>query len=146
MSSWPLLGAVPRVDGVVDFRVWAPRAATVAVRTDGRDHELAATDDCVFEGPRGPHPYGQVFVGKEAVRAAFAGRFSTIPDVRYTQDSHFVCADRGVSEWTISGTTLDGDRIEARGCDIWTFAGNKIALKNSFWKMRTVAQPEPVTA
>jgi len=114
-------------------------------------HDLDAimehfTDDCVFEGPRGPHPYGQVFVGKEAVRAAFAGRFTTIPDVRYTQDSHFVCGDRGVSEWTISGTTTDGDRIEARGCDIWTFAGNKLALKNSFWKMRTLEQPELVKA
>jgi taurine dehydrogenase small subunit len=114
-------------------------------------HDLDAimehfTDDCVFEGPRRPHPYGQVFVGKQAVRAAFAGRFTTIPDVRYTQDSHFVCDDRGVSEWTISGTTVDGDQIEARGCDIWTFAGNKIALKNSFWKLRTVEQPELVKA
>jgi taurine dehydrogenase small subunit len=105
-------------------------------------HDLDAimehfTNDCVFEGPRGPNANGTVFVGWEAVRGAFAARFSTIPDVRYTDDSHFVAGDRGVSEWLISGTTTDGDRIEARGCDIWTFRGDQISLKNSFWKMRT---------
>ncbi len=56
--------------------------------------------------------------------------------VRYTDDSHFVAGDRGVSEWLLSGTTTDGTRIEVRGCDIWTFRGDKVALKNSYWKIR----------
>ena len=34
------LGATPRADGTVEFRVWAPRARRVAVRVRGRDHEL----------------------------------------------------------------------------------------------------------
>ena len=105
-------------------------------------HDLDAimahfTDDCVFEGPRGTEPFGKRWEGRDAVRAAFADRFASIPDVRYTDDSHFVGGDRGVSEWLISGTTTDGQRIEARGCDIWTFRGDKICVKNSFWKMRT---------
>jgi maltooligosyltrehalose trehalohydrolase len=50
MSSWPQLGAVPRPDGTVAFRVWAPRASSLAVRFDGRVHELAATDEGVFAG------------------------------------------------------------------------------------------------
>src|SRR4051794_24515432 len=79
-------------------------------------HDLDAimehfTDDCVFESPRGSHANGTIFNGRDAVRAAFASRFSGIPDVRYTDDSHFVSGDRGVSEWLISGTTTDGDRI-----------------------------------
>jgi hypothetical protein len=41
-----------------------------------------------------------------------------------------------VSEWLLSGTMASGERIEVRGCDIWTFAGDKVALKNSFWKIR----------
>jgi ketosteroid isomerase-like protein len=94
-------------------------------------------DDCVFEWPRGPEPYGNRVVGREQVRQAFAERFAGIPDVRYTDDSHFVSGDRGVSEWLLSGTRTDGERVEVRGCDIWTFRGNKIAVKNSFWKMRT---------
>ena len=51
-------------------------------------HDLDAilehfADDAVFEGPRGPEPWGTRFVGKEAIREAFAARFSGIPDVRY---------------------------------------------------------------
>lgn len=94
------------------------------------------TDDCVFEAPRGPETFGRRVEGWAAVRAAFADRFAGIPDVRYTDDSHFVATDRGVSEWLLSGTTVDGTRIEVRGCDIWTFRGDKVALKNSFWKIR----------
>lgn len=94
-------------------------------------------DDCVFETPRGPEAYGQRHLGKAAVREAFAARFAGIPDVRYTGDSHFVCGDRGVSEWLLSGTMTSGERIEVRGCDIWTFEGDKVAVKNSFWKIRT---------
>jgi maltooligosyltrehalose trehalohydrolase len=48
MTSKPL-GAVPRGDGTVAFRVWAPNAASVAVRIDGRDHELARAGEGLFE-------------------------------------------------------------------------------------------------
>ncbi|HET9520663.1 MAG TPA: nuclear transport factor 2 family protein [Candidatus Limnocylindrales bacterium] len=94
-------------------------------------------DDAVFEGPRGPEPWGERFVGRDAVRAAFAGRFEGIPDVRYRDDAHFVDGDRGVSEWTLSGTTTAGQRIEVRGCDLWTFRDGKVVKKDSFWKIRT---------
>lgn len=95
------------------------------------------TDDCVFESPRGPEPHGQRVEGREEVRAAFVQRFAGIPDVRYTDDTHFVAGDRGVSEWLLSGTATTGERIEVRGCDIWTFRGDKVSVKNSFWKIRT---------
>jgi maltooligosyltrehalose trehalohydrolase len=38
MVAWPLLGAVPRGDGTVDFYVWAPARRHVSVRIGGRDH------------------------------------------------------------------------------------------------------------
>jgi hypothetical protein len=42
-----------------------------------------------------------------------------------------------VSEWTIRGTTVDGERIDVRGCDLWTFGlDGKIIRKDSFWKIR----------
>ena len=94
-------------------------------------------DDAVFESPRGPEAWGQRVVGKAAVREAFAGRFSGIPDVRYQDDAHFVDGDRGASEWTLSGTTVDGQRIEVRGCDLWTFRDDQVVKKDSFWKIRT---------
>ena len=94
-------------------------------------------DDAVFDSPRGPNAYGTRFEGREAVRQAFAGRFSGIPDVRYQDDEHFVDGDRGASEWTLSGTTTAGERIEVRGCDLWTFRDGKVVIKDSYWKIRT---------
>lgn len=93
-------------------------------------------DDAVFDSPRGPEPWGQRFVGTTAIREAFAGRFSGIPDVRYRDDEHFVDGDRGASEWTLSGTLATGQGIEVRGCDLWTIRDGKIVRKDSYWKIR----------
>ena len=95
--------------------------------------------DAVFESPRGPEPWGQRFVGLEAIRGAFAARFSGIPDIQYQEDDHFVDGDRGASEWTLSGTTTAGDRIEVRGCDLWTLRDGKVVKKDSYWKIRTAS-------
>jgi ketosteroid isomerase-like protein len=94
-------------------------------------------DDAVFESPRGPDRWGRRFEGIGAIREAFADRFSTIPDVQYQEDEHFVAGDRGASEWTLQGTTVDGERLEIRGCDLWTFRDGQIIKKDSFWKIRT---------
>jgi len=105
-------------------------------------HDLDAimshfADDCVLETPRGPEPWGSRFVGRDEVRRGLAARFEGIPDVHYGDDDHFVSGDRGVSEWTISGTTVEGRRIEVRGCDLWTFGDDgTITRKDSFWKIR----------
>jgi hypothetical protein len=81
--------------------------------------------------------WGGRFVGKEDVTRGLAARFEGIPDVTYRDDAHFVSGNRGSSEWTISGTTTEGERIEVRGCDLWTFDENgKIVRKDSFWKIR----------
>jgi ketosteroid isomerase-like protein len=93
------------------------------------------TDDAVFLSPRGPDPWGRRFEGNEAVRAGFQARFDGIPDVHYESHGDFVSGDRGVSEWTLSGTTTNGERLELRGCDIWTFRDGLISVKDSFWKI-----------
>ena len=105
-------------------------------------HDLARimarfADDAVVDGPRGSEKWGTRFSGQEAIRQAFAARFAGIPDVRYREDAHFVDGDRGASEWTLSGTTTDGERIEVRGCDLWTFRDGAVVKKDSFWKLRT---------
>jgi ketosteroid isomerase-like protein len=121
-----------------DNKLHTLRAIAAGFDTHDLDRIMAHfTDDCVFEAPRGPEAFGRRVKGAAAVRAAFAERFAGIPDVRYTDDSHFVAGDRGVSEWLLSGTTLDGQPIEVRGCDIWTFRGEMVAVKKSFWKIRT---------
>ncbi len=104
-------------------------------------HDLDAimgylADDAVLETPRGPDPWGTRFVGADAVRAGLAMRFDGIPDVHYGDDDHFLSADgtRGVSEWLLTGTTTDGERLEVRGCDIWTFADGRVVRKDAYWK------------
>ena len=105
-------------------------------------HDLDAiisyfAEDCVFDSPRGPDQRGTRFVGKSDVRRGLAARFEGIPDVHYGDDDHFACGRRGASEWTISGTTVGGDRIDVRGCDLWTFGEDgKLVRKDSFWKIR----------
>jgi hypothetical protein len=72
------------------------RAITTAFDEHDLDGIMARfADDAVFEGPRGPDPWGQRFVGHDEVRNAFAGRLSGIPDIRYKEDEHFVDGDRG---------------------------------------------------
>ena len=109
-------------------------------------HDLDAimawfADDTIFETPRGPEAYGRRAVGKAAVRQAFSDRFTGIPDVRYTDDDHFVAGDRGASEWTLSGTTSEGERLQFRGCDLWTFRDGLVVRKDSYWKIRTTQSP-----
>jgi ketosteroid isomerase-like protein len=105
-------------------------------------HDLDAimeyfADDCTFDLPRGPEPYGQRFVGKSQVREGLATRFKGIPDVHYGEDAHWISADgtNGLSEWTLTGTTTQGVKVRVRGCDIWKFRNGKVIRKNSFWKI-----------
>ena len=63
--------------------------------------------------------------------------FAKFPDARFSDTRHFVAGDRGVSEWTFTGTSADGRAVEVNGCDLFTFRDGKIAVKSSFFKTRT---------
>lgn len=106
------------------------------------NHDLDAimeyfSDDCSFDFPRGPEPWGQRFIGKDQVREALTSRFKSIPDVHYRNDQHWVSADAhmGVSTWTLTGTTTLGVSLEVRGCDLWEFQNGKVTRKDSYWKI-----------
>jgi ketosteroid isomerase-like protein len=94
------------------------------------------TTDCVFEASGGNAVDGERHEGQPAVRAAYAAVFEQYPDARWHNARHFVTGDRGVSEWTFTGTLKDGKRVEVTGCDLFTFQNGKIAIKNSFRKNR----------
>jgi len=95
------------------------------------------TEDCVFEASAGSEVWGTRYAGRAAVRAGFADVWATFPDARWSDARHFVQGDRGVSEWTFTGTRADGTRVEVNGCDVFTFEGGKIAVKNSYRKNRS---------
>ena len=104
-------------------------------------HDLDAlmsmmTDDCIFQASAGPERHGQRSEGPQSVRAAYAAVFETFPDAHWANPTHFVVGDRGVSEWTFTGSQRDGKRVEVAGCDVLTFRDGKIAVKNSYRKNR----------
>ena len=94
-------------------------------------------DECVFESTAGPEVCGTRHAGRARVREAFARVFASFPDAAFGDARHFVAGDRGVSEWVFTGTTREGKRVEVNGCDLFTFRGDKIAVKSSFFKTRT---------
>lgn len=120
------------------------RAVTVETMEQVLDafnrHDLDAimtyfAEDAVLEMPRGADPWGTRLIGKAAVREGLASRFAGIPDVHYSEDRHWACGDRGCSEWLLTGTTTEGQRIAVRGCDLWEFRDGQIVRKDSYWKI-----------
>ena len=104
-------------------------------------HDLDAlmsmmTDDCRFEASAGSEVDGQRSEGKPAVHAAYAAVFEAFHDAHWANPRHFIAGDRGVSEWTFTGTQKDGRRVEVNGCDLFAFKDGRIALKNSYRKNR----------
>lgn len=97
------------------------------------------TQDCVFEASAGSDICGTRYVGHETVRVAFAEVWAAFPDAHWGGARHFIAGERGVSEWTFTGTRADGARVEVYGCDLFTFRGGKIAVKNSYRKNRPPA-------
>lgn len=93
-------------------------------------------EDCVFEASAGREVAGTRYVGRDAVREGFIDVFANFPDAHWGNARHFVQGNRGVSEWTFTGTRTDGARIEVNGCDVFTFRDGKIAVKNSYRKNR----------
>jgi ketosteroid isomerase-like protein len=94
------------------------------------------TEDGIFEASAGSEVSGERHEGQKAVRAAYEAVFSQFPDARWSNPRHFVKGNRGVSEWTFTGTLKDGRRVEVTGCDLFTFRNGKIAVKNSYRKNR----------
>lgn len=94
------------------------------------------TDDCVFAASAGPDVCGMRHVGPAAVRAAFAEVWEVYADAHWGNARHFVHGDRGVSQWTFTGTRADGSRVEVDGCDLFTFVDGRIAVKDSYRKNR----------
>jgi len=94
------------------------------------------SDDCVFESSAGADICGSRYVGTDAVRAGFVEVWQVFPDAQWGNARHFVHRDRGVAEWTFTGTRADGTRVEVHGCDLFTLRDGKIVLKNSYRKNR----------
>jgi ketosteroid isomerase-like protein len=92
-------------------------------------------EDGVFCLARGPESVGRTLAGKAAIRKALADRFVQIPDMRWENEEYILAGDRAISVWTVRGKGADGEELNYQGCDIYTFKGDKIVHKNTFWKI-----------
>jgi mannose-6-phosphate isomerase-like protein (cupin superfamily) len=94
-------------------------------------------DDCASHASAGSEAEGRRFVGRDAVRASYAALFEMFPQAAWTADSHHVAGETGVSQWRFVGTDRDGKTVDVQGCDIFRFAGDRIAVKDSYRKNRS---------
>lgn len=92
-------------------------------------------EDSTLDMPRGPDAWGRRCIGKAAVREGLASRFRGLPDVHYGDASHWGAGDRVVSEWLLTGTRTDGERVRVRGCDHYQFRDGRVVRKDSYWKI-----------
>lgn len=97
-------------------------------------------DDCILETPRGQEIWGTRYEGKAAVREILSYRFGWLPDMHYGQDEHFAMGKFGVSRWVLTGTSVDGEKIEVQGCDLMQLDEDGfIRHKDSYWKILLVS-------
>jgi ketosteroid isomerase-like protein len=90
--------------------------------------------DCTFETAAGPNAFGVRHEGHAAVAKAFESAWINVPDAQWRNARHWVLGERGVSEWTFTGTAADGSPIESNGVDLFVFKDGKILVKNVFRK------------
>jgi ketosteroid isomerase-like protein len=101
-------------------------------------------EDCVFDASGGPESHGRRFAGRAQVRTAFAEVLDSMPDANWGDGHHVAISDDyGVSEWRLTGTLLDGSRVDVLGCDFLTVRDNRIVRKNSFRKQRSPVAGSP---
>jgi hypothetical protein len=70
------------------------------------------------------------------VRSAYAAIFETFPKAAWTEGAHVVAGETGLSTWRFVGETREGAAVDVRGCDVFAFDGELIALKDSYRKAR----------
>lgn len=92
--------------------------------------------DCAFHASAGSLATGAVHQGRDAVRAAYAAIFDAFPQAEWGEGAHAVMGDTGLSTWRFRGVTRDGAKVDVHGCDVFTFDGDLIAVKDSYRKSR----------
>ncbi len=100
-------------------------------------------DDADWLLSRGIPPEGGRVRGIEAIRVMLQRRFRTIPDMHWEIASHWVAGNRGCSEWTVTGTESNGNRIEWLGIDVWELNDDgQVTTKDTYWKFAGEEAPD----
>lgn len=106
------------------------------------DHDIQTimsltADECTFYAIAGPDVEGTVHTGRDQVRAAFESAWKNFPDAAWLDGEFYMLDDnKAMSTSRFKGTALNGDTHEAQMVDLFTFEGDKVAIKNAFRKNR----------
>lgn len=106
------------------------------------DHDIDTimsmmTDDCAFYAIAGNEVEGTIHQGQEKVRTACESAWKNFPDAAWLDGQYYMLDENhAMSTSRFKGTDLKGNRHEALMVDLFTFEGDKIALKNAFRKNR----------
>ena len=95
------------------------------------------TEDCVFHASVGAEP-GTTFRGSDEVRRGFALMMAF--DEGYESrpgGTAFITGDQGATQWSYVHTDESGVVHEVRGCDLFTFEGDRIRVKDAYRKVDT---------
>jgi ketosteroid isomerase-like protein len=78
---------------------------------------------------------GRTVAGKTAMRRVLADRFKLVPDMHWAIEHEYVCGNRAVSVWRVTGHGADGLTLDCQGCDLYEFRGDKVRRKDTYWKI-----------
>ena len=92
-------------------------------------------EESVWLISRGNAPEGRRLSGKGEIRGMLDQRFTSIPDMFWEIHTHWVSGNRGCSEWTVTGSELNGNKLNWRGCDLWSLREDGMIMrKDTYWK------------
>ena len=122
----------------VDKPVTLERVREVGEAFKRRDVDAIVSffaDDGEFRNAKGPAIWGRSYTGKAEIRAFFESLFANSPDVTWRHTAEYVIGDRAVTEWHRTATLTTGEKQEWLGCDLYTFRGDMIVMKDTYIKV-----------
>lgn len=96
-------------------------------------------EDCTFQMASGPEKVGRTVRGRDEIGKVLSDRFKLIPDMHWQSLHDYVCGNRAVSVWIVSGKAYDGTTLNQQGCDLWEFRDQLVVHKDTYWKAVTSA-------
>ena len=106
---------------------------------NSRDADLVTSffaDDGVYHPSVGPDRLGKTYRGKEEIRKGVKAFFDRFPDGRFENLKVVVAGDIGSFEWDFVATDPSGTSVATAGCDLLSFRGEEVLLKNAFRKAK----------
>jgi taurine dehydrogenase small subunit len=115
------------------------RATKFGSAWNSRDPDLVASffsDDGVYHASVGPDRLGKTYVGREEIRKGVKAFFERFPDGKFENLKVVVSGNFGSFEWDFVAIDAGGKSVTTAGCDLLTFRGEDVIVKNAFRKAK----------